>query len=143
MKIYRSPHIKNLLLKMESQMNVDVEVTAAIDNHVHECDVLECHEPAMGKCNEEEDSTEKCNSRNYCTLHIAHTSHDFQLLKEVKFPFAMLIEYYYDFMLTDIIINYSSPLQGILLILLQLIPVMDLRVADQLEAMTLTLHRFR
>ena len=96
----------------------------------------------MGECNEK-DSTEKCNSRNYCTLHIAHTSHDFQLLKEVKFPFAMLIEYYYDFMLTDI--NYSSPLQGIiLLILLQLIPVMDLRVADQLlAAMTVALHRFR
>jgi hypothetical protein len=30
-----SPHIKKLLLKMESQMNVDVEVTAATDNHVH------------------------------------------------------------------------------------------------------------
>ena len=28
-------------------MNVDVEVTAAIDNHVHECDVLEYHEPAV------------------------------------------------------------------------------------------------
>jgi hypothetical protein len=63
-------------------------------------------------------------------------------LKEVNFPFAMLIEYYYDFMLTDI--NYSSPLQEILLILLQLIPVMDLRVADQLAAaMTVALHRFR
>jgi hypothetical protein len=75
-------------------------------------------------------------------LHIAHISHDFQLLKEVNFPFAMLIEYYYDFMLTDI--NYSSPLQEILLILLQLIPVMDLRVADPLAAaMTVALHRFR
>ena len=125
---------------MESQMNVDVEVTAATDNHVHECNVLECHEPAVGECNEV-DSTEKCNSRNYCSLHIAHISHDFQLLKELNFPFAMLIEYYYDFMLTDI--NYSSPLQEILLILLQLIPVMDLRVADQLAAMTLALHRFQ
>jgi hypothetical protein len=126
---------------MESQMHVDVEVTAATDNHVHECNVLECHEPAVGECNEV-DSTEKCNSRNYCSLHIAHISHDFQLLKEVNFPFAMLIEYYYDFMLTDI--NYSSPLQEILLILLQLIPVMDLRVADQLAAaMTVALHRFR
>ncbi len=56
---------------------------------------------AVGECNEE-DSTEKCNSRNYCTLHIAHISHDFQLLKEINFPFAMLIEYYYDFMLIDI-----------------------------------------
>ena len=43
---------------MESQMNVDVEVTAATDNHVHECNVLECHEPAVGECNEV-DSTEK------------------------------------------------------------------------------------
>jgi hypothetical protein len=121
-------------------MNVDVEVTATTDHHVHECDVLECHELAVRECNEE-DSTEKCNSRNYCSLHIADISHDFQLLKEVKFSFSMLIKYYYDFMLTDI--NYSSPLQGILLILLQLIPVMVLRVADQLAAMTLALHRFR
>jgi hypothetical protein len=40
-------------------MNVNVEVTAATDNHVHECNVLECHEPAVGECNEV-DSTEKC-----------------------------------------------------------------------------------
>ena len=55
---------------MESQMNVDVEVTAATDNNVHECNVLECHEPAVGECNEE-DSTEpvQYNSSNETPCH--------------------------------------------------------------------------
>jgi hypothetical protein len=87
--------------KKKKGETVEALITAATAIHDGKCDVLECTEEAVGKCNHYSvSSTSKCSNRSYCTLHIAHTSHDLQTLKvvnKVRFLFTMPTEYSYDY----------------------------------------------
>jgi hypothetical protein len=68
--------------KKKKEDILDTMVTSAALVHDGKCDVLECNEATVGNCTEDNVSTTKCQSRRYCTLHIAHNSHDLQTLKD-------------------------------------------------------------
>jgi hypothetical protein len=79
--------------KKKKGESVDALISAVTELHDGKCDVLECNEAVVGKCTDEMVSTSKCQNRSYCNLHIAHSSHDLQTLKDtlkVRYPCTIL-----------------------------------------------------
>ncbi len=71
--------------KKKKGETVKALITAATAIHDGKCDVLVCTEEAVDKCKHDSvSSTSKCSNHSYCTLHIAHISHDLQTLKVVN-----------------------------------------------------------